>query len=198
MQQALKHICGERSECGFLDCCFEIERTLILLHILCHRYLIAYFFSAQNLNGILLCERQMRRHLFLCFLAVLQIAQVTANTAVNDLTFSIAITDRVAGKISCSATISFATSAGGALNASSTPADKITLSYPAGFFASSATPTASISGISIIASSGAATSTSIVLTLASFSYISSNTAVTITLSGLTMGAATAASREGIF
>jgi fibronectin-binding autotransporter adhesin len=140
----------------------------------------------------------MRRQLFLCLLAVLQIAQVTANTAVHDSTFSIAITDRVAGKISCSATISFETSAGGALNASSTPADKITLSYPAGFFATSATPTASISGISIIASSGAATSTSIVLTLESFSYISSNTAVTITLSGLTMGAATAASPEGIF
>ncbi|NBU65652.1 MAG: hypothetical protein EBS29_14290, partial [Chloroflexia bacterium] len=61
---------------------------------------------------------------------------------VTNTSFEIAASDRVAGKTPAAATVSFTTSAGGALATGST----ITLTYPWGFFAGTGTPGVSISG----------------------------------------------------
>jgi len=77
---------------------------------------------------------------------------------------------------------------------------KITLTYPTGFFATSATPAANTAGSTSVptmtATSAAPTATQIVITTA-VAGIAANTAFTITLSGLTMGPANAGSATGI-
>jgi hypothetical protein len=56
--------------------------------------------------------------------------------------FYIATSDRVAGKTLAAVTFSSTSTAGGALSVGS----NITLAFPSGFFASTATPTAAFSG----------------------------------------------------
>ena len=118
-----------------------------------------------------------------CFFDAALSSQVTV------VSFAIATADRIAGKTAVSVTLGFipttALPAGG----------KITLSYPAGFFAPTTTPVVNVAG-STSATSAVPGATSIVITTA-VTGISANTAFTITLSGLTMGAATDGSVTGI-
>ena len=67
--------------------------------------------------------------------------------------FTVAATDRVAGKVSSAVTFSFRPRGPWSLTAT----EKITLNYPTGFFATSATPTAAISGTSNAATRAAPT-----------------------------------------
>jgi hypothetical protein len=100
---------------------------------------------------------------------------------VTSASFGIAASDRVAGKASAAATFSFTTTAGGALATGSS----ITLTYPAGFFASTGTPAVSISGSGPTGSVATPTSTQIVITTATQA-IAASTAVTVTVTGLIM------------
>jgi alpha-tubulin suppressor-like RCC1 family protein len=87
------------------------------------------------------------------------------------------------GKSNVSVTLSFTTTAGGALAAGST----ITLNYPLGYFDTSVTPNGSIStaGVALTPISAPGT-TSIVITTSGLS-IAASAFVTVTLSGLKMG-----------
>jgi hypothetical protein len=100
---------------------------------------------------------------------------------VTSPTFAVSSTDRVAGKASSVATISFTTSAGGSLAISSF----ITLIYPPGFFASSSTPVVQISGIGVTGFTAMPTNNQIVITTATQA-IAASTAVTVTVTGLIM------------
>jgi hypothetical protein len=111
---------------------------------------------------------------------------------VTSVSFTMATSDRVAGKTSAAATFSFTTTSGGALAAGST----ITLTYPSGFVAASALTGAQISGGVLTGSVAAPTSTRIVITTATQAILAS-TAVTITVTGLTVGVATGGSSNGI-
>jgi len=106
--------------------------------------------------------------------------------AVSNVTFSIAAEDRVAKKSAVKATFTFTPSAGGA------GASAVTLNYPSGFFATSPTPTASVSAESTSMTPGPPGATSIVLTVAGTAALAAGTAVTVTLHGCTMGVAMAA------
>jgi hypothetical protein len=119
--------------------------------------------------------------------ATAQSSQVTA------VTFSIATADRVASKSAVSVTLGFKT------NFVLPVAGKITLNYPAGFFASSTAPSFAAGDSSVATMTGAVavpTATQIVITT-STAGIAAGTIFTITLRGLTMGAATAGSATGI-
>jgi hypothetical protein len=112
------------------------------------------------------------------------------NTAV---TFTIAAGDRVAAKASVAVTLMFTTKAALATNG------KITLNYPAGFFAGTPNPAANAAGstsVSNMTATSAISANSIVITTAVVG-IAATTAFTITLSGLTMGAVTVGSATGI-
>jgi len=77
----------------------------------------------------------------------------------------------------------FTTSAGGELAAGS----NITLTYPSGFFAASASPTGTMSAVNTtLATISAPGATSIIMTTAG-NPVAASTAVTITLEGLTIG-----------
>jgi len=110
---------------------------------------------------------------------------------ITGTTFVLKNSDRVAGKMSASATISFTTSWAAKLPVGS----KITLSYPAGFFAVSSTPAVAISS-GATGSAAAPNATFIVITTGTVA-INASTNVTITLTGLTMGAATGGNSSGI-
>ena len=113
--------------------------------------------------------------------------------SVTDVTLTIALGDRVAAKLNVPVTLAFTTSA--ALSTSG----KITLNYPAGFFAGPPNPAANAAGstsVSTMTATSAFSSNSIVITTAVVG-IAATTAVTITLSGVTMGAVTAGSATGI-
>jgi len=105
--------------------------------------------------------------------------------------FMIAAADRVAGKSMVEVILEFKP------NTALPAAGRITLNYPAGFFASTAAPFFHAS--SVVALTGAVSvpaATSLVITTAAVS-IACCFPVTITLRGLTMGAATAGSATGI-
>jgi len=93
-----------------------------------------------------------------------------------------------AGATNASVTVSFTT-------ASVTPATtgKITINYPSGYFATSATP--AVYSPATIASSAAPTATAIVLTVGSAAISAS--AITVVLGGLTIGSNVACSATGI-
>jgi hypothetical protein len=95
--------------------------------------------------------------------------------------FVIEDSDRVADKANVAATFSFTTSAGGALAIGSF----ITLTYPPGFFSSSATPSVLMSG-SVSGTSAPPSSTAIIVTTATAG-IAASANVIVTLSGLKLG-----------
>ena len=103
----------------------------------------------------------------------------------ESVTFNIQSVDRIAAKNTVRATFTFTPSAGGAGPSS------VTLNYPAGFFATSATPTATSSTSGAILTPAQPGATSIVLA-ASGTSLAAGIAVTITLSGCTIGVARAA------
>jgi hypothetical protein len=101
---------------------------------------------------------------------------------VSSLVFSIASSDRIAGKSSVDVTLTFM---------SSTPipsGDTVTFIYPSLFFTSSVTPTATSSLTNLGISCGATNTTFVVFTT-SGTTISSFSPLTVTIHGLTMGAA---------
>jgi len=105
---------------------------------------------------------------------------------------TIAAGDRVPAKASVPVTLAFTTQAALSIGG------KITLNYPAGFFAATS-PAANAAGTASVATmtaTSAIVSNSIVITTAVLG-IAANTPFTITLSDLTMGAATAGSTTGI-
>jgi alpha-tubulin suppressor-like RCC1 family protein len=117
----------------------------------------------------------------------------STRVAAAAVSMTIATGDRVAAKSSVAVTLAFTTSAALAIGG------QITLGYPSGFFAISATPTIANGATSVItmtATAAAPGSTQLIITTA-VKGISSGTAFTITLSGMTMGAATAGSATGI-
>jgi hypothetical protein len=110
---------------------------------------------------------------------------------VKNVSFFISNADRVAAKKGATAVFSFTTTDLGRLVGGS----NITLSYPSGFFDTSATP-----GV-LFSSEGSGysaqpTLTAIVITTGDV-VLGANSDVTITLTGLTMGAFTCGSRSGI-
>ena len=118
----------------------------------------------------------------------------TAQTTPTAVVFTIAAADRVAAKANVAVTLFFKTTTALAING------KITLNYPNGFFATTATPANNAAGTASVATmtatSAAPGATSIVITTATAG-IPANTAFTITLSGFTMGALNAGSATGI-
>jgi hypothetical protein len=99
--------------------------------------------------------------------------------------FTIAASDRVAGKTMAAATLVFTPTAGGALAANGL----ITLNYPAGFFASGTiTAQSSAPGVNLAAAPPGASS---VLVTVTGGTLAAATAVTVTLAGFTMGNRTA-------
>jgi hypothetical protein len=104
----------------------------------------------------------------------------------SGVTFSVAAADRVAGKSGVQATFSFTPSVGGAGPTS------ITLNYPSGFFATSPTPSASVSSAGTAVTPGPPGATSIVLAV-NGTALAAGAAVTVTLAGCTLGAARAPS-----
>jgi hypothetical protein len=97
------------------------------------------------------------------------------------ISFSVSLSDRVAGKNGSSATVVFAPSVGGDVSIGY----NITLNYPANFFLQQPAPSASLSdGSSAIVTSHS--DSAVVLTVTSGKIIAS-TAVTVILSGFTMG-----------
>jgi hypothetical protein len=118
----------------------------------------------------------------------------TAQTTPTAVVFTIAAQDRVAAKANVAVTLFFKTTTALAING------KITLNYPNGFFATTATPANNAAGTASVATmtatSAAPGATSIVITTATAG-IPANTAFTITLSGFAMGALNAGSATGI-
>jgi len=99
--------------------------------------------------------------------------------------FSIALSDRVAGRTAAVATFSFTPTVGGALATNGS----ITLNYPAGFFASGLiTAQLSAPGVSLTVAPPGASSVTMTVTGGTFA---AATAVTVTLAGFTMGSPTA-------
>jgi len=105
--------------------------------------------------------------------------------------FVIEDSDRVADKTNVAATFSFTTTAGGALVIGS----NITLTYPPGFFSSSATPSVLMSG-SASGTSAPPSLTAIVVTTATVG-IAASANVIVTLTGLKLGPVTAGNSTGI-
>ncbi len=99
--------------------------------------------------------------------------------------FSVSLSDRVAGKSGCAATFVFVPSVGGDIPVGGT----VTLNYPASFFLVESSPSASVSGGNNV-SLTSHTESAIVLTVQS-GMLAAATTVTITLSGLKMGSVTA-------
>jgi hypothetical protein len=99
--------------------------------------------------------------------------------AVTFVSFSVGASDRVAGKAGVAATFTFTPTAGGAGPAA------VTLSYPSGFFAATATPNATLSTSGATLAPGAPGNTSIVMTVGGAA-LAASTAVTVTLVGLTI------------
>jgi hypothetical protein len=118
----------------------------------------------------------------------------TISTQPTGVVFTIAAGNRVAAKAQIPVTLAFTATAALAINGS------ITLSYPSGFFATTATPANNAAGTASVASmtafSSAPNATQIVISTR-VAGIPAATAFTITLSGLTMGAATAGNATGI-
>jgi len=108
--------------------------------------------------------------------------------------FSMSHNDRTAGKIGAVAMLAFQTSPTGFLSES----ERITLHYPIGFFAISATPSVSMNDSAEFATCEAPTSTSIVFVLSSGSNIAANSTVSMTITGVTMGPATYGDPVGLF
>jgi WD40 repeat protein len=118
-------------------------------------------------------------------------------TQTTSVAFTIASVDRIAAKANVSVTLSFTTSTALHFYFST---GKITLNYPAGFFAATPNPAPNAAGstsVSYLIATSAISGNSIVITTPQFFSIAPNTAFTITLSGLTMGAATAGSATGV-
>jgi hypothetical protein len=105
--------------------------------------------------------------------------------AVTTVALTIAAEDRVAGRGGVAATFTFTPSAGGA------GPSTVTLNYPSGFFATSPTPSATVSTAGTIMAPGPPGATSIVLAV-SGTALAVGTAVTVTLVGCTLGTARAA------
>ncbi len=106
----------------------------------------------------------------------------------NSVLFAIAAGDRIAAKAGVPVTLTFTTQTALAVGG------KITLNYPAGFFAATPNPANNAAGSTSVATMTAAsaiTGNSIVITTA-VAGIAATTTFTITLSGLTMGAAAVA------
>jgi hypothetical protein len=108
--------------------------------------------------------------------------------------FSMDNTDRVVALVTASAKLMFQTSAGGGLTYSSTDAlnAKITLIYPTGFFDTSTTPAAVISGTGlsgVTASCAHSGSTKLVVSLTAGTIPASSNVVTIAFSNLKMASA---------
>jgi len=99
--------------------------------------------------------------------------------------FTVALSDRVAGRTAAVATFSFTPTLGGALAADSL----ITLSYPAGFFASG-TITAQSSAPGVILTVAPPGASYVKMTVTGGT-LAAATAVTVTLTGFTMGSPTA-------
>jgi hypothetical protein len=95
--------------------------------------------------------------------------------------FQITSSDRRSGKTGCAATVSFTTSSGGMIFSDGS----ITIRFPLGFFASTTTPKAAISG-GVLGTVLFADSVSICISLRNSS-ISSGVSVSVTLLGITMG-----------
>jgi hypothetical protein len=104
---------------------------------------------------------------------------------VSFTSFTIPLSDRLAGKQNASATFVFVPTVGGALD----PEDSITIRYPASFFLASPSPSVFISGA--VAANVTLHSESFVLLTVNSSGIAALTSSAITLIGLTMGDATA-------
>jgi hypothetical protein len=100
--------------------------------------------------------------------------------AVTSVSFFVAPGDRVAGKTGVQATFAFTPSAGGA------GPSTVTLNYPAGFFATSATPTATSSTSGAILTPAKPGATSIVLA-ASGTSLAAGAAVNVSLFNVTIG-----------
>jgi hypothetical protein len=105
----------------------------------------------------------------------------------SGVTFLVAAADRVADRTNVEATFTFTPSAGGAAPTS------VTLNYPSGFFATSATPTAKVSTAGATLTPARPGALSIVLTVGGSAPLAAGTAVTVTLVGCTIGGARAAS-----
>jgi hypothetical protein len=108
---------------------------------------------------------------------------------VTSVTFKIASSDRVAGKVFVPVTLAFTLA---------TPLDvggTITLTYPSGFFQRFVTPTVAAGSSSVARLTGVcgATTASSVVIVTSGANINEGSPFTVTLMGLTMGAATASS-----
>ncbi len=122
-----------------------------------------------------------------------EIAMGTTAMVPHAVMFTIAQADRIPFKNNVPVTLSFTTSA------ALPTGGKITLHYPAGFFATTAIPTVAAgatSAMNMTVTCDPPTATAIVITTAVVG-IPASTHFTITLSGLTMGAATAGSATGI-
>ncbi len=124
-------------------------------------------------------------------------SNAVATGGINQATavaFTIGASDRKQGKTSVPVTLSFKTAAALPTNG------KITLNYPSGYFATSATPASNAAGSTSVATmtatSAAPTATSIIITTAIIG-IAAGTTFEITLSGLTMGVGTDAVAESI-
>jgi hypothetical protein len=105
--------------------------------------------------------------------------------AVTNVTFNVQLADRVEAKAGVDATFTFTPSAGGDSPSS------VTLNYPLGFFATSATPTAKLSTAGATLTPAQPGALSIVLTVGGSAPLAAGTAVTVTLVGCTMGPPTA-------
>jgi hypothetical protein len=105
--------------------------------------------------------------------------------AVTNVTFNVQLADRVQAKAGVEATFTFTPSAGGDSPSS------VTLNYPSGFFATSATPTAKVSTAGATLTPAQPGATSIALTVGGSAPLAAGTAVTVTLVGCTMGLPTA-------
>jgi len=112
---------------------------------------------------------------------------VAIGGAVTGVFFTSGATLR-AGTTNASVTVSFTTA-----SSITATTGKITINYPSGFFATSATP--AVYSPATIASSAAPTATAIVLTVGSAAI--SAGAITVVLGGLTMGSGVACSATGI-
>jgi len=115
-----------------------------------------------------------------------------AATSVTAVSFNISATDRITAKTGVSVTLGFTTTAALATNG------KITLNYPAGFFAAvnPANNAAGSTSVATMTATSVITSNSFVITTAVVG-IAATTAFRITLSGLKMGAAALSSTNGI-
>jgi hypothetical protein len=110
---------------------------------------------------------------------------ISANGQVSNFNFNMPAADRVAGRTAAVATFSFTPTVGGALAADSL----ITLSYPAGFFASGTiTAQSSAPGVFFTVAPPGASYVTMTVTGGT---LAAATAVTITLAGFTMGSPTA-------